>query len=376
MGSYSQMTNRKCLRRWAFASGLGLRPDREPWGLSIGQAWHSGMNAYYRAHMEGSPETALDRATVSALDRIRGVPVPDEMRDEADNYARRLPVLLEMYHGRMADRARDWSIIGVEVEADLKVRCPSGRRSPVSAFRVRVDLVARVDGYIAVIDHKTRAATKIDPMDVIKRRWSPQGVLYAWAAGEAMGHRVTRIGYDMAAVDKIAQSEDWQTLVNGSGLAKKVPGGALPSTLRGALALGGWAMGSQDWHADVMVDLELAEAARFALELHPVTSEQVEAAKADAYWSSTQIRRDRATLETLRRQVREADEHGTLSAVGESVANHETIAPFYRSGDECWAYGRPCEFMALCSSGDTAGLTTRRAEDAPAPEDPPVEIDY
>jgi hypothetical protein len=144
--------------------------------LVKGQAWHSMMEAHYRAIQSGESvdlEVLWAQAQVAALDWLIKAQLEPELEE----------LLTWMYVGYVEYwEGRDWGVeprtkvLAVEHAPEVWLRTPAGGRSRFK-LKLKIDLVVLVDGKLWIVDHKSGKDLPRDKeLDI-----DDQFGLYTWA---------------------------------------------------------------------------------------------------------------------------------------------------------------------------------------------------
>lgn len=247
----------------------------------------------------------------------------------------------------------------LKVERDLAKRPPRGARPETVAAALELHGLPRLDWHSEL---EASLAAVPSPADWPK---SAKGALAkkvpANARPETLLGAVELAGGDkpdwfeevLAELSFVAAPEDWQVVQRGKpGLVKTPPSGAVPATLRGALALHGFEFGSQEWHVEVEEELARFEAGLFAREWVRFTDREIELSAREVHFEATEVERDRRLVEAHRTVIEKtaSPEDGTPVGALVEVAVEELGPRFPRNGKVCWEFGRLCEYADLCVS--------------------------
>lgn len=145
----------RCDRRFYYRYVQGLVPISTPENMVWGTFWHRIIQEYYRAVKDGKREDAAMRAAQSIAEnttlienKIHGNTVIDF--DQAKREAIWDTILY--YYDQVA-RMDDWDeIVSVEDQLYFVV---GYQGNPVMRVRTTMDLIARKDGRLCPVDHKT-----------------------------------------------------------------------------------------------------------------------------------------------------------------------------------------------------------------------------
>lgn len=296
-------TARACLRLDKLTYVDGYRAIKEFAALRFGSLFHSGLEAWWIATMEG---LAGDERLTRALAALAGESDPfDMMRADA---------LLRGYDARWG--AENYTVLAVEhaFEVDL-VNPDTGAASRTFRLAGKVDAIVRDEaGRTLLVEHKT-SSEQIGPGSEYWRRLQIDSQISTYYAGaNAIGHDVEGCLYDVIAKPGIR------------------PLKATPIESRKYVAKTGLLYANQreadetpaEFHARLLADIASDPNGYFQRGVVVRLAGEIAEAAADA-WMTAQIIRDAARTGR---------------------------AP--RNPDACSRYGRTCQFFDVCTG--TASL--------------------
>ena len=352
-----------CAHRWLLRYGLGLRPVAYARPLYLGSLVHSGLEALFSgwdtiAALD-AVDTAAERELAERGPEALGWQSPycdpatlDALRDDTAT-AR---ALVRNYAAQWASARGDWEILRNEFAFSEAIRLPDNPKRR-SKYRVagKVDKVARVNGRIWIIEHKTSAGSLAEWAE--KNRRNPQGLTYAVALAEHYPEGVAGVIYDLINSRPPKPAEALAILKSGKALAKVA---GLPWTTAaeferaiGALAeAGADPLDGAEWYRDTLDALRERDAAGFWFRREAVPFEpyQVARVNAELYHSAEQIGAWRKTVEKA------AGEGGQLApeAIPAFLASRGHLWP--REASLCYQFNRLCPYASICATGSAEDL--------------------
>lgn len=183
---------RKCRRQWLLTVVHRLDPQTGNVNFFLGNCYHAGLEAYYRAQMAGLDHDARDAAALDAyqarfdteIAKLKAdlgfvfLAVEPGFRDAGELGFEMLQNYLER---ERSDPLFD-EVVAVEFRVNVAIRNEKGRK--VGVLSVQADAVGRKDGELRVVDHKT--ASREMPSSHLDLDDQLTAEVYAWwqATGE------------------------------------------------------------------------------------------------------------------------------------------------------------------------------------------------
>lgn len=194
---------RKCRRQWFLGTVHRLDSNEGNVHFFLGNIYHSGLEAYYKAQKAGADP---DDCGVAALDAYQ-----DAYTDAIDVVTAQLGFLasigvpafkeagelgfemLQNYIDREKLDPLFDEVVAVEFRVNVAIRNPKGRR--VGILSVQADVVGRKDGELKVADHKT--ASRVMPSSHLDLDDQLTAEVFAWwqASGEFPERAVYNVSY-------------------------------------------------------------------------------------------------------------------------------------------------------------------------------------
>lgn len=265
--------------------------------------------------------------------------------------------------------ALSWPVLKVRV--DLSKRPPRGARPETVAAALAYHDLPRLDWHDEL---EASLAAVPSPEDWPRTAKGLARKVPANARPETLEGAVRLVGAKpewfeevLSELSFVARPEDWQTVQRGKpGLAKLPPAGAVPATLRAALAVHGFEFGSQDWHVEVEEELARFESSLFVREWVRFSEREIELSAREVHFESTEVERDRRLVEPYRAAIANTASTVDGTPVGAlvEVAVEELGPRFPRNGHVCWEYGRLCAFADICSTRDAHAARVLRVKGA------------
>ena len=167
-------TFRSCRAKHHYAYGLRMRPIKVDAALEFGTAWH-----------------ALLERDLTQIDTLPVPPLADPYQEA------RLQAMWSAYQIHWS--AAEWQVLGVEVPFEIEISNPlTNRVSRLYQLGGRIDAIARVDGKVYVVEHKTSGGDVTPGSKYWQRlRMDTQCSAYMIAARD-MGHDIAGVIYNVA----------------------------------------------------------------------------------------------------------------------------------------------------------------------------------
>lgn len=352
-----------CAHRWLLRYGLGLRPVAYARPLYLGSLVHSGLEALFHgwdliAALD-AVDTAAERELAERGPEAMGWDSPyqdpaalDALRE--DTAAAR--ALVRGYADQWASVRGEWEILQNESAFTEAIRLPENPKRR-SKWRIsgKVDKVARVNGRIWIIEHKTSAGSLAEWAE--KNRRNPQALTYAIALAERYPEGVAGVIYDLVNSRPPKPAEALAILKSGKALAKVA---GLPWTTAaeferaiGALAeAGADPLDGAEWYRDTLDALRERDRSGFwyRREAVPFEPAQVARVNAELYHSAEQIGGWRKAL------AKAAGEGGKFApeAIPAFLASRGHEWP--REASLCYQFNRLCPYASICATGSAEDL--------------------
>jgi len=373
----SERTSWSCRRKWFFRHLLRLRPILTARPLRVGGLWHHAMEALYGVPGQG---VDLDRAkkaiveqTTANIAMLRGDTsfdpssdyrlTPEDVQQDAALVGAMLAGYWEKWQTELAG-----TVVLLNEEALYRnTVTPQGTISPVSLFGGKVDKVIRDShGQNWLVEHKSSKVA----LDAWRPRndYKPQAPTYAWLLQNhpaLEGRDVVGVLYDLALTRVPPKPEDLTVLKKGDRLSKVLPSGTTLQVFEAALRMHGFALTDEEWYQERAIELGALEDPFFRRELYRFAEGEAEVGR-ELWTIATDIRRAHHDAE---------DVVAKLDASRNTVGWKEEVEivkvndyRFPRSPDSCWAFNRPCDYMALCRYRDCGSLVDLEVVDEINPE--------
>lgn len=305
--------SRACLRLHHNRYELGYRPVEDADNLRFGSLVHRGLEAWWRAPVEGRLEAAVD--AIRAWD--------------ADPYDRaKAEVLLAGYNARWGDE--HYEVLGVEVrfETDL-INPATGVASKTWRLAGVLDVLVRDlrDGLVRIMEHKTSASDITPGSPYFQQLRLDSQISVYFAGADALGRPAASCLYDVLGKP-------------GLRPLKATPPESRKFKQDGTL------------YANQRAEDE--------------TVEEYRARLADAIADDPNRYFQRVEVVRLEDELREHGFELWQQALLLREAQRAGIAP--RNGDACFRFGRACEFFQVCTGAaslDDTRLFTRRTDPHP-----------
>lgn len=157
-----------CKRKWMLRYLLGIEPDRKPFQLIFGGAFHEGKAEFYRT---GSSSKAI-KAYSSYLKTSKS-----EIEDPSRYFPMLLekgPTMLERWIGRLGrNDLRIYDILGIE--KDISFYLPNGYR-----FTGRIDVIVKSSAGVYIFETKTSWYSANLQADQVEVGDQGTAYLYGW----------------------------------------------------------------------------------------------------------------------------------------------------------------------------------------------------
>lgn len=170
--SYSEISDfRQCKLKHRYGWVEGWRQTKPARALRLGTLWHQVMEAHYVGSVDGvemSPRGVVESSVPTTVTRgiLKGLSNEEDFSE----------LLKWMFLGyRKFYKGEDLEILDAEETWVVELPNP---RTHVTHLKVKLDLVARLDGRLVVMDHKS-GAQGLDASDL---EIDPQFAFYVWAA--------------------------------------------------------------------------------------------------------------------------------------------------------------------------------------------------
>lgn len=352
-----------CPQRWLLRYGLGLRPATYSRALYLGSLVHTGLETLFNGWNLPQALDAIGEAANAELyhrgpDAL-GLLSPyidpaavDELRRDTEAAC----ALVRGYAKEWASVAGDWQIIANELAFTKAIRLPENPKRR-SKFRVsgKVDKLARVNGRLWIIEHKTSAGSLAEWVE--KNRRNPQALTYAYAIAEEFPEGVAGVIYDLVQSRPPKAAEDLAILKSGKALAKvaglpwttaaEFERAIAPLASEGADPLDG-----ADWYRETLDALRERDRSGFwyRREAVPFEPAQVTRVNAELYHSAAKISDWRKTLEKA------AGEGGKVTPEAIPAILAEKGHEWPREASLCYQFNRLCAYASICASGSADDL--------------------
>lgn len=185
-----------CRRLHHYKYELGIRPLVDSAALEFGTIFHAGLEAWWKAYMEGRPLMALSDALAAIAKAAQGSAKYD------DAAAAKAELLMLGYHARWAPSMGEYEVIGVELQFVAQMPVPEGAKR-VRGLRVagKLDVLVRKisTGEIFIVEHKTSAADLSPGSTYWQRLRMDTQVSVYFEGATTLGHPPTGCLYDVIA---------------------------------------------------------------------------------------------------------------------------------------------------------------------------------
>lgn len=135
-----------CQRKYYYTFDLNLEPVKLGTALSRGVLGHEALAEYYTVLQEHAGQPGVYEEARRAARRVLTTALASASSYD-DEMVGGLAALLDRYFEYAERTQRDWKILAVEKKYDIPV-------NEDYAFTMRLDLAARIDGKVTVVDHK------------------------------------------------------------------------------------------------------------------------------------------------------------------------------------------------------------------------------
>ncbi len=230
-----------CERRWFYGYAVGLKPRVENLTLGKGRLWHAMLEAFWLSEpllRKQAAESVLEERMRALRKRLNafdpqggGVGYDEEELDETEEILRSM---LDQYEKRWP--ANRWRVVSVEEVFKVPVRTPSGRKSPITRYSGRRDILVELIGdpiageedELWLVEMKS-TGTALEKW-WLDNRYRPQVPRYAWSYEEEHGREISGVIYDLAL---FTVAPTWESLkrtkprgksaVFSPGLSRQIP---------------------------------------------------------------------------------------------------------------------------------------------------------
>lgn len=288
---------RACMRLYQYTYALGIRPVRESETTRFGTLWHAGQEAWWLGP-DGDARLDAGLASIAVHCLHREIDPFDRVKAEE---------LLRGYHFLWIDRALETLRVEVEFRAP-HVNPATGAASRTWTLGGKIDAVARAEGRILIVEHKT-SSEDIGPGSDYWRRLRLDGQVGMYFEG------ATALGYDPAGClyDVVGKPRIKPLKATAPEARKYTKAGALYAAQR-----------SED---------ETPEEYRARLRA------SIAEAPAQYYQRG----------ELVRLEAEREDYLHDIWQLGRMIREAELANRWPRNPDSCVRYGRTCEFFDACT---------------------------
>lgn len=324
---WSKFRNCRKACEWRYLQHLV--PVERDHNLAFGAVIHDCLELWHR-HRD------LDRV-LEHIDRT----YPERAGDEKQRADWHLATaMMRGYAGRYPEE--DFEVVALEKTFEGKIINPATNASSRSfTLAGKVDGIVRQDGKYWIIEHKT--ASQIDS-GYLERLWTDfQIQLYAWYVEKTMGWRISGVHYNILAKAKLRQGKgetEAEYEARRAELIAKSKTGKTSAKRK---------MPEPDDEFQARLAEWYAQPDAFHRELLYIPRDRFDTLRAEL-WELT-----RSFLDARRRGV------------------------FYQNTSQCFTYGRPCPYFALCRSNGSPNVIENFYQHVPpntelgeAAEDAPV----
>jgi hypothetical protein len=378
----SERASAACPQRWLLRYGFGLRPVGRTRVLDLGTLVHSGLEGYFGQTEDclGAAFSEIDRTHSKELSRAQSASEIDQLNAAAyidpislDSLAEDVATaktLLAQYHERWKDEPLE--VIENERTLSARIRTTGGQRGAHRiSYSGKIDKVARINGRLFIIEHKTTSSTG-DWIE--KNRRSPQAVGYAYLLREN-GIDVDGVVFDLVQSKPPKPPEALPVLKDGRRLAKTagLPWTTAPNFLRAIQDLGALSTGQPgklsdcEWYGETHEALQARDESGFwhRREVELFSEESIDRLGRELYHSGTKIRAWRDSILESSDAIREVATSPRLGeVVSEALQKHGSS--FVREPSLCWQYNRLCSYASIClswSPEDVIGFSVDKSKD-------------
>lgn len=181
-----------CPRKAYYSYARGLRPVKDHMALRLGSAVHMALDL----RAKGAPEAEVIERTLAKFDEGAPSSGDAEAWDQWLIERERLYRMIGGYYWRWADEAVEY--IESEIPHNVKIVNPeTGHPMRVFTKAGVIDKLVRVDGQLAILEHKTTSSDLSAEGDYMKRVRIDSQVSDYFIAARALGHDVEAIVYDV-----------------------------------------------------------------------------------------------------------------------------------------------------------------------------------
>ena len=283
-----------------------LVPLESDHNLAFGAVIHACLELWHR-HRD------LDRV-LEHLDRTYASRCGDEKLLAEWHLA---TAMVKAYAARYPEE--DFEIVALEKGFEEKIVNPAtGAPSRSFSLAGKVDGIVRKDGQYFLLEHKT--ASQIDS-GYLERLWGDfQIQLYCWYIEQTFGWRISGVIYNILAKAKLRQKQGETEAEYEARCAELIAKSKTGKTS--------------------------------AKRREPETDEEFQARLAEWYAQPDAFHREmlfvsRDQFETLRAELWE---------LTRSFLDARRRGVFYQNTSQCFTYGRPCPYFALCRSGGSPNV--------------------
>lgn len=378
----SERASAACPQRWLLRYGFGLRPVGRTRVLDLGTLVHSGLEGYFGTTEDrlGAAFSEIDRTHANELARAHEAAETDRLNAAAyidpislDSLAEDVATaktLLAQYDERWKDEPLE--VIENERTLSARIRTTGTQRGAHRiSYSGKIDKVARINGRLFIIEHKTTSSTQ-DWID--KNRRSPQAVGYAYLLREN-GIEVSGVVFDLIQSRPPKPPEALPVLKDGKRLAKTtgLPWTTAANFLRAIEDLGALSTGQPgklsdcEWYGETHEALQARDDSGhwYRREVELISEESIERLGRELYHSGTKIRSWRDAILESSEKIREASKSPSLGeVVSEALQKHGSS--FVREPSLCWQYNRLCSYASIClswSPEDVIGFSVDTSKD-------------
>ena len=366
-----------CPQRWLLRYGLGLRPVAYARPLYLGSLVHSGLEALFTAwatpNAEGNSPiggwplshalAAVESAKGAELD-ARGIdalgflsPYADPATLDALDVDTATACTLVTGYAATWGGLDDWAILANEITFLEAIRLPENPKRR-SKWRVagKIDKVARINGRIWIIEHKTSAVNLGEWAE--KNRRNPQALTYAIALAEKFpSEEIAGVIYDLIQSKAPKAAEALAILKSGKALAKVA---GLPWTTAaefqkaiGALAdAGSDPLDGAEWYRETLDALRERDASGFwyRREAVPFEPSQVARVNGELYQAAQTIGEWRKSIEKV------AGEGGQIAPEAIPAFLAAKASQWPREASLCYQFNRLCAYASVCAEGSAEAV--------------------